>query len=52
MVRLLLIDCIVLTFMGKLPPEGIWNDIGYWAALGFFALCIALPIITMLEKKK
>ena len=49
---LLLIDCIVLTFMGKLPPEGIWNDIGYWAALGFFALWIALPIITMLEKKK
>ena len=49
---LLLIDCIVLTFMGKLPPEGIWNDIGYWAAIGFFALWIALPIITMLEKKK
>ena len=49
---LLLIDCIVLTFMGKLPPEGIWTVIGFWAAILFFALWIALPIITMLEKKK
>ncbi len=49
---ILLIDCIILTFMGKLPPEGIWNVIGFWAAITFFALWIALPIITMLEKKK
>ncbi|NKQ40331.1 MAG: cytochrome bc complex cytochrome b subunit [Sulfurovum sp.] len=48
----LLIDVIILTFMGKLPPEGIWNDIGFWAAIVFFALWIALPIITILESKK
>ncbi len=49
---ILLIDMIVLTFMGKLPPEGIWNVIGFWAAIVFFALWIALPFITMLEKKR
>ncbi len=49
---LLLIDCIVLTIMGKLPPEGIYNDIGFWAAITFIGLWVALPIITMIEKKK
>ena len=48
---LMVVDLIVLTFMGKLPPEGIWNVIGLIAALAFFALWIALPIITKLEKK-
>jgi ubiquinol-cytochrome c reductase cytochrome b subunit len=48
---LMVIDLIVLTAMGKLPPEGIFNDIGLYAALGFFALWIALPIITKFEKK-
>jgi len=48
---LMLVDMIVLTFMGKLPPQGIWNTIGLVAALLFFALWIALPIITKLEKK-
>ena len=47
----MLIDLIVLTFMGKLPPEGIWNTIGLVAALTFFALWIILPIITKTEKK-
>ena len=47
----LLIDMIVLTFMGKLPPEGIWSTVGLIAALTFFALWIALPIITAKEKK-
>jgi ubiquinol-cytochrome c reductase cytochrome b subunit len=47
----MLIDMIVLTFMGKLPPEGIWSTIGLIAALVFFALWIALPFITKLEKK-
>jgi len=47
----LLIDMIVLTFMGKLPPEGIWSTIGLVAALTFFGLWIALPIITSKEKK-
>ena len=48
---LMVVDLIVLTFMGKLPPEGIWNVIGLVAALTFFVLWIALPIITKLEKK-
>ena len=48
---IMLVDLIVLTFMGKLPPEGIWNTIGLVAALTFFALWIALPIITKTEKK-
>jgi ubiquinol-cytochrome c reductase cytochrome b subunit len=47
----LLIDMIVLTIMGKLPPEGIWNTIGLIAAVFFFILWIALPIITAKEKK-
>ncbi len=48
---IMVIDLIVLTAMGKLPPEGAWNLIGLVAALVFFALWIALPIITKLEKK-
>ena len=48
----LLIDMIVLTVMGKVPPMGIFNTIGLYAALTFIGLWIALPIITMLEKKK
>jgi len=47
----LLIDMIILTFMGKLPPEGIWSTIGLVAALVFIGLWIALPIITAKEKK-
>ena len=48
---LMVADLIVLTAMGKLPPEGIFNTIGLVAALVFFALWIALPFITKLEKK-
>jgi ubiquinol-cytochrome c reductase cytochrome b subunit len=48
----MLIDMIVLTIMGKLPPEGIFNVIGGVAVWTFLGLFIALPIITMLEKKK
>ncbi len=47
----LLIDMIVLTFMGKLPPEGIWSTVGLVAALTFMGLWIMLPIITLKEKK-
>jgi ubiquinol-cytochrome c reductase cytochrome b subunit len=47
----MLVDMIVLTAMGKLPPEGIFSDIGFYAALAFIGLWIALPIITMFEKK-
>ncbi|SHO81156.1 Ubiquinol--cytochrome c reductase, cytochrome B subunit [hydrothermal vent metagenome] len=48
----LLVDMLVLTFMGKLPPQGIWSSVGLIAALLFIALWIILPIITMIEKKK
>ncbi|MFT7823925.1 MAG: cytochrome bc complex cytochrome b subunit [Sulfurimonas sp.] len=47
----MLVDVLVLTVMGKLPPEGVWNQIGLVAALLFFALWIALPFITKAEKK-
>ncbi len=48
----MLIDMIVLTIMGKLPPEGIFTTIGGIAAWTFMGLFAVLPIITMLEKKK
>ncbi|WP_373003059.1 cytochrome bc complex cytochrome b subunit [Sulfurimonas sp.] len=47
----MLIVMIVLTAMGKLPPEGIFSTIGLVAAIIFIAMWIALPIITSLEKK-
>ena len=47
----MLIDMIVLTGMGKLPPEGIFSTIGLYAALLFIGLWIVLPFITKFEKK-
>jgi len=47
----MIVDMIVLTVMGKLPPEGIWTIIGLIAALVFIALFVALPFITKFEKK-
>jgi ubiquinol-cytochrome c reductase cytochrome b subunit len=49
---ILLIDMIVLTVCGKLPPEGIFNTVGLWAAWLFIILWIALPFITKNEKVK
>lgn len=49
---ILLIDLIVLTIFGKLPPEGINNVVGFTAAVTFILLIIALPIITSIEKNK
>ena len=46
----LLIDMIILTAMGKLPPEGIFSTIGLVAAITFIVLWILLPIITKKEK--
>ena len=48
---ILLIDMVVLTAMGKLPPEGIFSTIGLVSSLLFIALFIALPFITKNEKK-
>jgi ubiquinol-cytochrome c reductase cytochrome b subunit len=47
----LLIDMIVLTVMGKVPPIGIYTKIGFIAAVIFILLWILLPIITTFEKK-
>ena len=47
----MLVDLIVLTVMGKLPPVSPWNEVGLVAAVVFFALWIALPFITKNEKK-
>jgi len=48
----MLIDVIVLTFMGKLPPtDALFANIGLVSAILFFVLWIALPFITKIEKK-
>jgi len=43
---LLVIDMIVLTIWGKLPPTGFNAYIGYVAAVTFLALFAALPALT------
>ncbi len=48
---ILLVDMLILTFMGKLPPIKPWGTIGYVAAVIFIILWIALPFITKSEKK-
>jgi len=47
----MLIDMVVLTSMGKVPPEGVFSTIGFYAASTFIGLWIALPFITKFEKK-
>ncbi|HFS82346.1 MAG TPA: cytochrome bc complex cytochrome b subunit, partial [Epsilonproteobacteria bacterium] len=46
-----IIDMIVLTVLGKLPPQGIFNDLGLIFALIFLALGPALFVISKMEKK-
>lgn len=48
---LLVIDMIVLTVYGKLPPTGPNAWVGFFAALSFIVLFVALPIITKMEAK-
>ena len=48
---IMVVDMIVLTAMGKVPPEGVFSTIGLYAALVFIGLWIALPFITKFEKK-
>ena len=47
----MLIDMVILTAMGKLPPEGIFNYIGFVSAVLFIVQWLALPFVTKLEKK-
>ncbi|MGL2475484.1 cytochrome b [Helicobacter pylori] len=50
---LLIIDMIVLTIYGKLPPLGIGKYIGLVGSITFLALFfVVLPIITIDESKK
>ncbi|OIP55500.1 MAG: cytochrome b [Helicobacteraceae bacterium CG2_30_36_10] len=48
---LMLSNMIVLTAMGKLPPEGMFSAIGLVSAILFIVQWLALPIITSMEKK-
>jgi len=47
----MVIDLIVLTAMGKLPPQGIYSTIGLVAAWVFIGLWVILPFITKAEKR-
>jgi len=47
----MVVDLIVLTAMGKLPPQGIFSTIGLVAAWVFIALWVVLPFITRNEKR-
>jgi len=47
----MLIDMVVLTAMGKVPPIQPFGTVGFYAAMTFIGLWIALPFITMFEKK-
>jgi len=49
---LLIVDMIVLTVYGKLPPTGVNAWVGFFAAVLFLGLFIALPILTKWEAKK
>ncbi|MUU50569.1 cytochrome bc complex cytochrome b subunit [Helicobacter pylori] len=50
---LVIIDMIVLTIYGKLPPLGIGKYIGLVGSITFLALFfVVLPIITIAESKK
>ncbi len=50
---LLIIDMIVLTIYGKLPPLGMGKYIGLLGSITFLALFfVVLPIITIAESKK
>ncbi|HCD73483.1 MAG TPA: cytochrome b [Helicobacter sp.] len=50
---LLVIDMIVLTIWGKLPPTGVNAYIGFAATIAFLALLfVFLPIVTKLENKQ
>jgi ubiquinol-cytochrome c reductase cytochrome b subunit len=47
----LLVDMIVLTVYGKLPPTGVNAWVGFFATLIFLGLFIVLPMITKADAK-
>lgn len=49
---LLIIDLIILTVYGKLPPTGFNAWIGFFSSIGYLVLLlVVLPIITIKERK-
>jgi len=46
------VDFLVLTILGKLPPSGAYAWIGLFASLVFFGFFLALPIISKVEAKQ
>ncbi|RUM49715.1 MAG: cytochrome bc complex cytochrome b subunit [Hydrogenothermus sp.] len=46
------IDFLILTILGKLPPSGVYAWIGLFASLIFFGFFISLPIISKIESKQ
>lgn len=47
----MLILMVILTILGKLPPEGIYVDAGRFASIAFVLIFLILPVVTTLEKK-
>ncbi len=47
-----ILDFLLLTVLGKLPPEGLFNYMGFAASIVFFLFFVSLPIITKIEKKQ
>ena len=47
-----ILDFLLLTVLGKLPPEGLFNYMGFVASIVFFLFFVSLPIITKIEKKQ
>ncbi|NOX15850.1 MAG: cytochrome bc complex cytochrome b subunit [Epsilonproteobacteria bacterium] len=46
----LIVTMVILTVLGKLPPEGIYTTYGTVVASFFILLWLSLPIVTKLEK--
>jgi ubiquinol-cytochrome c reductase cytochrome b subunit len=48
----LMVDLIVLTVYGKLPPTGTNAWVGFFSAVAFILLFVILPIVTKIDAKK
>jgi len=50
---ILVIDCIVLGYIGGKPAEGVFVPIGQWATLYYFAhFIVVIPVVSLLETPK
>ena len=47
-----MVDLIVLTVYGKLPPTGTNAWVGFYAAVVFILLFVLLPVISKLDQKR